>query len=342
MDIELRTKRLVLRPLSINDCEGLTVAINNFEIAKWLSHVPHPYSRDDAYRFIAAKLASPMKPFGIFMDRMLVGMIGLSPELGYWLAQDHWGKGLMTEAATAAIDHWFFTLEKEELCAAYMDGNHASAALLAKLGFVKIGEQVETTPHMGEILHHQMRLTKASWWALRGFPIESDRIYLRPLHTQDWVDLQKIAGPSEVARNMCSVSSPWEETKIKNWISTSKYRGRPGFRLGICLYGGRLIGSIGLSAGPVPSVSYFIDKPFWSRGYASEALEALLRFSASQFGSTEITSDVFYDNPASARVLEKLGFRAFGEDTAQSSARLEQDRIILYRLSQADFESAYL
>ena len=76
----------------------------------------------------------------------LIGVIGCEmqdpgeAELGYWIAEDHWGKGLGREAATAMTDHAFEVMGHEALVASYQVGNAASQRILEGLGFRRTGE----------------------------------------------------------------------------------------------------------------------------------------------------------------------------------------------------------
>jgi RimJ/RimL family protein N-acetyltransferase len=169
-------------------------------------------------------------------------------------------------------------------------------------------------------------------------PVFGERIYLRSLNFDDVKELQRIAGNERVARMLSSVTSPWPYEKIQTWIDQSEFTGPIGFRLGICLLDGKLIGAIGLG-GNYPSVMYFIDESYAGQGYATEATHLMVEYGFENYDIPEITSDVFDDNPASKRVLEKLGFIAFGQAMEQSAARVDEAPVILYRLTRDNFES---
>jgi RimJ/RimL family protein N-acetyltransferase len=74
---------------------------------------------------------------------------------------------------------------------------------------------------------------------------------------------------------------------------------------------GELIGGIGLRVDKqhdTAELGYWIGKPYWGNGYCTEAVAAMVEFGFSQFGWRKIYAEHFSDNPASGRVLEKLGF----------------------------------
>lgn len=168
---------------------------------------------------------------------------------------------------------------------------------------------------------------------------ETERLVLRPLIIDDWVDLQRIAGNETVAPMLASVGNPWPEPEVKDWIARSAPLGKLGFRLGVCKKDRSLIGMVGLGGDPT-SLMFFIDQPCWNAGFATEATEALLQACFAQNKLAEIVADCFIENSASQRVLEKLGFQKTGTSTASSRGHLEPAPVFLYRLQRAQFESA--
>ena len=176
-----------------------------------------------------------------------------------------------------------------------------------------------------------MALSRADWETRRQIAVEAPRLHLRSLRATDWRRLQQLGGVPEVARMMLSLTVPWPESEIRYWIDTSAFRGRPGYRLGITLRDGLLIGAIGL--GPDRSVSYMLDRRFWGRGYATEALGAFLADAFTRFPGIEaIAADHFADNPASGAVLRNVGFEQTGTGLGASKARADRAPNVIYRL----------
>lgn len=167
--------------------------------------------------------------------------------------------------------------------------------------------------------------------------LKTERTVLRGLTYDDIPHLQRIAGVPHIARMLCSVKSPWPKEDVADWIDQSIFNNQVGFRLGITTHEGELIGSVGLG-GDYPSISYFLEEAYWGQGLIVEAASAIIEFGFDHLGLSEITSDVFVDNPASAKVLEKLGFEECGRSTACSAARLDEAPIILYRLTKHNNE----
>lgn len=174
-----------------------------------------------------------------------------------------------------------------------------------------------------------------------GFRVETPRLTLRAFTGADLPALARIGADPRVAPMMGTIPVPWPEAEIRAWVERSRFRGAVGFRLGIALKDGRLIGSAGLGGAPA-SLAYFLDPAAWGRGYATEAMRAFLAACFARFpGLDVIAADHYADNPASGRVLQKLGFVKTGEGTGRSLARLEPAPNIHYRLMRASFEAAH-
>jgi RimJ/RimL family protein N-acetyltransferase len=102
-----------------------------------------------------------------------------------------------------------------------------------------------------------------------------------------------------------------------------------------------LVGSCGLGRRPSGAVEmgYWIARAFWGRGYATEASRALIDI-ARTLGFTQLEGSHFIDNPASGRVLEKLGFQPLGITAPRlSCARGTEAQARLMRLVLAGEES---
>ena len=149
------TERLLLRPGWADDAPALTQAVNNPRIARNLVALPWPYAMEDAHWFLDAVHGKCAPEFLIFTRAggtpELVGGVGLhedpedpagDPELGYWIAEAHWGKGYATEAARAVVDIARHSLKLKSLKSGYFVDNPASGQVLRKLGFRPTGKVV--------------------------------------------------------------------------------------------------------------------------------------------------------------------------------------------------------
>ncbi len=135
-----------LRPWNIEDAESLVENANNFEIARFMSDAfPYPYTIEDAKDFIAfATKDEPIHIFAIEIDGKAVGGIGIHPqadimkknaELGYWLGEKYWGKGIISRAIQEIIPFAFKTYDITRIYARPFGNNLASQKVLEKAGF---------------------------------------------------------------------------------------------------------------------------------------------------------------------------------------------------------------
>ena len=138
----LVTRRLTLRaPLPL-DADAIAAHLNNINVARNLSKVPHPYGVSDAEDWIA-QVRHERCCFTIHRER-LIGVVHVRdaadrPMLGYWLAQRWWGHGYMVEAAMAALARAFDFYNTDEIGSYAITENHASLAIIEKLGFEETG-----------------------------------------------------------------------------------------------------------------------------------------------------------------------------------------------------------
>jgi RimJ/RimL family protein N-acetyltransferase len=331
----LATARLILRPLSPEDAGPLAAALNDLAVSRWLSVVPYPYAVADAHWFIAEGQGGLGQTWAIEDAAGLAGVMGLGRELGYWLAPRAQGRGYATEAARAVLAAHFADAAAGPVRSAHFDGNARSAGVLRKLGFGTAGFRVVVPKSTGvSVLSRHVRLTREDYARANPFEVETPRLRIAPLDPdRDWRDLARIGGQDGVARMMSSVPSPWAQGVVRDWIAAGAWRGHVGFRLGLWLRGGPMIGSLGLGGQPV-SVGYFLDPDHWGRGYATEAMQAFLAQAIPRFDLTEVVADHFADNPASGAVLRKLGFVAVGHGTGESAARQAPAANVHYRLQK--------
>ena len=144
--IELRSAVCVVRTHRPDDAASLAHHGNNRRIWENLrDRFPHPYSLEDAERWIEhARDENPRTNFAIVVAGAAVGGIGLifhddiyhrSAELGYWLGEAYWGRGLATEAVRGVVEWAFASFDLARIYAGVLVWNPASARVLEKAGF---------------------------------------------------------------------------------------------------------------------------------------------------------------------------------------------------------------
>jgi RimJ/RimL family protein N-acetyltransferase len=160
----LTTGRLILRPPVAGDAQAITDILNLWEVTQWLTTVPFPYALADAEEFLARLEASSDRPYWLIeIGGRAKGAISLQPDLGFYLAPDVHGKGVMTEAARAVLD-WHFAAGGETVVSGYHLGNEASKRVQEKLGFRATHEDIQKTVSTGAIVTIvRTTVTRADW-----------------------------------------------------------------------------------------------------------------------------------------------------------------------------------
>jgi RimJ/RimL family protein N-acetyltransferase len=144
--------------------------------------------------------------------------------------------------------------------------------------------------------------------------ILTERLILRPLELGDAPRVAKLTSEPDVARMVAMIPIPHLPICAEGWILIMRARAPLGldYVYAVELPGEGLIGCVGAHARPsrdAAAFGYWIGQPYWGRGFATEAAGAAAR-EARSFGS--VMAWWFLDNPASGRVLEKIGFADSG------------------------------
>ena len=169
----LESERLILRPPRPVDMAAMTVWLGDFNVAKNLAKVPHPYNEDDSEDFIALRGVHGEGHYCFTIlrkaDNVFLGGIGLHHEagdweMGYWLGRPFWGFGLATEAAGRVAQFAFTELDLAMLQVGWFHDNPASGHVLAKLGARHNGSRMRDCRARGhKVLCHEMLLTRADF-----------------------------------------------------------------------------------------------------------------------------------------------------------------------------------
>ncbi|HJT16417.1 MAG TPA: GNAT family N-acetyltransferase [Thermoanaerobaculia bacterium] len=143
-------------------------------------------------------------------------------------------------------------------------------------------------------------------------PRRTERLLLRPFTPDDAPEVQRLAGAREVALNTLHIPHPYPDGAAEAWIAKQGIGPEVVFAIDA---DGQLAGAIGLvidRSNDRAELGYWIGVPFWSRGYATEAGRAIVRFGFDELELHRVFAQVFTRNPASARVLQKIGMRREG------------------------------
>ena len=144
MSVIIQTERLNLKKIEQKDLNQLIKNLNNWNIVQWLVNVPYPYTINDAKNWIDKSIKEELT-LNIYLNNTLIGGITIDSRsedntnvLGYWLMEEHWGKGYALESSKSLISYFFSNYSKKKIIASHMIDNEKSKKILISLGFKKI------------------------------------------------------------------------------------------------------------------------------------------------------------------------------------------------------------
>ena len=144
--------------------------------------------------------------------------------------------------------------------------------------------------------------------------LETARLKLRPYAEADIAELLPLIDTREVAATTLRIAHPYTEQDARDFLALAQEPGK--IWLATTLRdGGRQIGGVGLRVDDQhqhAELGYWLGVPYWGQGYATEAALEMLRYGFENLGLHRIFASHFKHNPASGRILEKLGMRHEG------------------------------
>ncbi len=168
----LETKRLIIRPFSLDDAKDVQRLAGDFAVAETTLTIPHPYENSMAEEWIGTHEKNFQEGTEIVFaithktEKYLIGAIGISnintkfekAEIGYWIGKPHWNNGYCTEAVQAVLKYCFVSLKLNKVYAMHFMNNPPSGRIMEKAGMkkegvlrqnVKKGEKYFDTPVYG-------------------------------------------------------------------------------------------------------------------------------------------------------------------------------------------------
>ena len=148
--------------------------------------------------------------------------------------------------------------------------------------------------------------------------LTTERLVLRPFGLNDAPAVRRMAGDRAVADTTERIPHPYEDGMAEPWIAThaERFRQHQGCEFAVVLKEtSELIGAIGLTLSMAHlrgELGYWIGKPFWGQGYCTEAARAIMDFGFNTIGLHRIQDRHMSRNPASGRVMLKLGMQHEG------------------------------
>jgi RimJ/RimL family protein N-acetyltransferase len=148
--------------------------------------------------------------------------------------------------------------------------------------------------------------------------LETDRLILRPPSLDDAPRIRELAGHREIAATTINIPHPYPEGAAEEFIENVRAahdEGR-GYTFAITRKTDHLlVGMIGIHPRPAfrhAEIGYWVGRPYWGQGYATEAARRMVAFGFQELNLYRIYASYFTDNPASRRVMEKAGMRYEG------------------------------
>jgi len=158
-----------IRKWELSDAKDLAAALSNKKVQDNLRDgLPYPYTEQDGKEFISAMLSADENEtfaFAITVDNMVIGSIGIfrqgnihrqTAELGYYIAEEYWGKGIMTEAVKQICEYVFAKSDIIRIYAEPFAYNIASCRVLEKVGFQYEGTLRSNAVKNGKVMDMKM------------------------------------------------------------------------------------------------------------------------------------------------------------------------------------------
>lgn len=149
--------------------------------------------------------------------------------------------------------------------------------------------------------------------------LHTSRLILRPFDLSDAAEVQRLAGSLEVADTTLNVPHPYEDGMAETWISThaEDYETLSTVTYAVSLQNHEtcIIGAVSLVINPRHQrgeLGYWIGREHWNQGYCTEAAKALADFGFESLKLHKVTAHHLTRNPASGRVMQKIGMQHEG------------------------------
>ena len=174
--------------------------------------------------------------------------------------------------------------------------------------------------------------------------LRTKRLLLRPFCLEDASVVQQLAGAREVADTTLNIPHPYVDGIAEAWIGSHSdaWERKERLTLAITSDADGVVGAITLRltlAHRRAELGYWVGRPFWNRGYATEAARALITFGFDALGLNRIHASHLTRNPASGRVMVKAGLRFEGTFRDHFVKQERAEDLSEYAILRAEFEA---
>ncbi len=177
--------------------------------------------------------------------------------------------------------------------------------------------------------------------------LHTERLLLRPFVLADAKDVQRLAGEKAIADTTANIPHPYLDGMAEKWIATHQERCEAGELVNFALVlqgAGVLIGAISLmdlsARHERGEFGYWIGQPYWNKGYCTEAAQAVLTYGFSLLGLNRIHGRFLKRNPASGRVMEKIGMIQEGCLRAHDKKWEQFEDSVLYGILKSEWHNS--
>jgi len=179
-----------------------------------------------------------------------------------------------------------------------------------------------------------------------GLPrLETERLVLRPYTPADAGRVQQMCNDWDIASTTLALPYPYPDGAAEQWISTHAESFQQGKEVTLAITlkpGGMVVGSMALSVNKNHNrgeLGYMIAKEHWNHGYCTEAAQAMVQYGFTAIGLNRIQAVHFPRNPASGKVMQKLGMVREGllRQYARGQERFED--VVIYSMLRTEFEA---
>ena len=172
--------------------------------------------------------------------------------------------------------------------------------------------------------------------------LATGRLVLRPFALSDATDVQRLAGDYQVATTTLTIPHPYEDGVAEAWIETHEERWASSrhLTLAITTEVEGLVGAVSLQQRPPhrrAELGYWIARRFWGRGFATEAARAVVAYGFRELGLNKIDAHYLARNPASGRVMEKVGMAREGILRQHIVKWEEPEDVVMYGILASEF-----
>ncbi|MGH7121066.1 MAG: bifunctional GNAT family N-acetyltransferase/(deoxy)nucleoside triphosphate pyrophosphohydrolase [Acetobacteraceae bacterium] len=178
-------------------------------------------------------------------------------------------------------------------------------------------------------------------------PLATARLTLRPFAPADAAELHRLVNDWNVVRGLARLPYPYPRALAEQWIAATAVELGAGRAFHLAIIGkedGReiLLGAVGLrlEAGGVADLGYWVGRPYWGHGVATEAANHLSRWALANLPLEHLTARVATDNAASAKVLRRIGFRPAGTAVEPFLSRGAAQEVLLFAATREDLFGA--